>query len=251
VTDLFHRNRKDSGEIAFISQRDVVLANDNRRHSHRQESSQILHQQLIEKHASGLPVELILTHGHVDHVLSANQFETVYMNRKDDATLPKSVNPSSFKNIESGDTFDLGGTTLKAYSLPGHTVCSMVFICAEKLLLFTGDAVGTQSSKGGLWLQLPGCLYVDEYQAVLKDFIAKTKGTYDSILTGHNAGPVGPTYLDYMVVATQKVIDQGDAALVPSVRPAGIKMVVYGNNDDPFAASINVNPNHLLSGKQK
>jgi hypothetical protein len=51
-----------------------------------------------------------------------------------------------------------------------------------------------------------------------------------------------------MVLAAQKVIDQGEAALVPSIRPAGIKMVSYGEANDPFAASINVNPNHLLSG---
>jgi hypothetical protein len=63
---------------------------------------------------------------------------------------------------------------------------------------------------------------VNEYQAVLKDFLAKTKGEHDSILTGHNAGPVGPKYLEYMVLAAQKVIDRGDAALVPSVRPADI-----------------------------
>jgi hypothetical protein len=91
---------------------------------------------------------------------------------------------------------------------------------------------------------------VDEYQAVLKDFIAKTQGQFDSILTGHNAGPVGPKYLDYMILAAQKVIDQGEAALVPSIRPAGIKMVVYGDANDPFAASINVNPDHVLSGKK-
>jgi hydroxyacylglutathione hydrolase len=206
---------------------------------------------VVDKHAGGLPVELILTHGHADHVLSANQFQTVYMNRKDDGSLPKTVNASSFKDIKTGDVIDFGGITLKAYELPGHTPGSMVFLCPEKRILFTGDAVGTQSDQGGLWLQLPGCLYVDEYQAVLKDFIARTAGQYDSILTGHNAGPVGAKYLDYMVLAAQKVMDQGEAALVPSVRPAGIKMVVYGEANDPFAASINVNPNHVLSGKGK
>jgi glyoxylase-like metal-dependent hydrolase (beta-lactamase superfamily II) len=127
----------------------------------------------------------------------------------------------------------------------------MVILSPEKRLLFTGDAVGTQSNQGGLWLQLPGCLHVDEYQAVLKDFMAKTTGQYDSIFTGHNAGPVGPKYLDYMVLAAQKVIDQGEAALVPSVRPTGIKMVVYGEANDPFAASINLNPNHLLSDRKR
>ena len=54
-----------------------------------------------------------------------------------------------------------------------------------------------------------------------------------------------------MVLAAQKVIDQGNAALVPSVRPTGIKMVVYGEDNDPFAASSNLNPNHVLSGNKK
>jgi len=206
---------------------------------------------VVEKHSDGLPIELIITHGHVDHALSANQFKTVYMNRKDDGILPKQVDPSSFKDIKTGDVLDFGGVTLKAYALPGHTPGSMVFVCPEKRLLFTGDAVGTQSSQGGLWLQLPGCLYVDEYQAVLKSFIAQTNGQYSSLLTGHNAGPVGTKYLDYLVLAAQKVIDQGEAALVPSIRPTGIKMVSYGDANDPFAASINVNPNHVLSGKTR
>jgi hypothetical protein len=54
-----------------------------------------------------------------------------------------------------------------------------------------------------------------------------------------------------MVLAAQKVIDQGDAALVPSVRPTDIKMVVYGDDNDPFAASINLNPGHVLSSASK
>jgi hypothetical protein len=117
-------------------------------------------------------------------------------------------------------------------------------------LPFTGDAVGTQSSQGGLWLQLPGCLYVDEHQKVLRSFIAQTNGQYSSLLTGHNAGPVGPKYLDYLVLAAQKVMDQAEEALLQSIRPTGITMVSYGDANDPFAASINVNPNHVLSGKK-
>ena len=206
---------------------------------------------LVEKHSGGLPIELIITHGHADHAFSAGQFGKVSMNRKDAGILPKNVDPSSFKDIRPGDLFDFGGITLRAFDLPGHTPGSMVFISPEKRLLISGDAVGTQSNQGGLWLQLPGCLYVDEYHAVLRDFIAKTTGQVDWILTGHNAVPVGPKYLDYLVLAAQKVIDQGDAALVPSIRPTGIKMVVYGEANDPFAASINVNPEHLLSSQKK
>jgi hypothetical protein len=80
----------------------------------------------VEKQAGGLPVELIITHGHADHAFSAGQFKTVYLNRKENGILPKNVDPSSFKDIRPGDLFDLGGTTLRAYDLPGHTPGSMV-----------------------------------------------------------------------------------------------------------------------------
>ena len=75
---------------------------------------------------------------------------------------------------------------------------------------------------------------------------------YASFILGegiwHIENTVHETYRNSMYL---KVIDQRDAALIPSIRPTGIKMVSYGDANDPFAASINVNPNHVLSGKTK
>jgi glyoxylase-like metal-dependent hydrolase (beta-lactamase superfamily II) len=98
-----------------------------------------------------------LTHGHGNHIGQANQFSTIFFPQKD-AGSKLSFDVSTSIPLIGGQKIDLGGVTLKAYSLPGHTIGSMVFISPEKRLLFTGDAVGTQSSKGGLWLQLPGSL---------------------------------------------------------------------------------------------
>jgi hypothetical protein len=63
--------------------------------------------------------------------------------------------------------------------------------------------------------------------------------------------PLGAKYPGSPVLATQKVLDHGEAAFVPSLRTPGIRMAVKGNEDDPAAASINRDPKLLLSGNKK
>ncbi|TCL57699.1 putative peptidase [Hydrogenispora ethanolica] len=203
--------------------------------------------------AGGLPVAVVLTHGHPDHVGQADQFHQVYLSRKDDAVAVSisNVDPSRYIDINEGDVMDLGGRALKVLSFPGHTPGSIVLLDETNRLLFTGDAVGTQSARGGLWLHLAGCPYIDEYLATLKTVRAKIDGKYDLLLTGHNQKAVAPQYLDYLQAAAQKLVDQGEAALVPSLRPTGLKMVVHGDDSDPNAASIIVNPEHLFSPQRK
>lgn len=48
----------------------------------------------------------------------------------------------TYHNIENGDVFDLGGITVKAIHVPGHTLGAMVFYCEADNILCTGDAVG-------------------------------------------------------------------------------------------------------------
>ena len=106
---------------------------------------------------TNLPVELLITHGHVDHANGAAMFESVYMNHADDeiyrkrraieeraaymenalgaksgscldAPFVKPDEPERFKNLEDGMVFDLGGLHARVYSLPGHTAGSMVVL---------------------------------------------------------------------------------------------------------------------------
>ncbi|MBE5917939.1 MAG: MBL fold metallo-hydrolase [Pseudobutyrivibrio ruminis] len=117
------------------------------------------------------PIICIVTHGHPDHVGGAALFDEVYMNNKDawilDWALPlekrlsdmdefssnnkllrieAEKNPVicenlTYKNMEDGDVFDLGGITLKMYKLPGHTPGSLAAYCDEEKIAFASDAI--------------------------------------------------------------------------------------------------------------
>lgn len=130
---------------------------------------------VVEK-LTNLPICVVNTHGHLDHTGGNDQFEQVYINYKD---LPvylwyqsvekkkfiekfkkdygKDIDkiwPPSFDEVQymarksrkllplsDGQIFDLGGRTVTAYFLPGHTVGSTVFFDSRSSLLFAGDDI--------------------------------------------------------------------------------------------------------------
>lgn len=120
------------------------------------------------------PLTVVCSHGHDDHVLGCSQFPEAYLNFADYDLCMKNDNPeqlekqilarresvpnidelvdreeyykTSFQNtkflpLQDGDVFDLGGITLKAYPIPGHTKGSTALYCPEKKAIFTGDVM--------------------------------------------------------------------------------------------------------------
>lgn len=118
------------------------------------------------------PVTCLITHPHPDHLGASVQFDEIYMNPLDDSILTWALpvekrisdanmrcahNPPlleamkteitdcsgfSYKALHDNDCFDLGGTRVRALSVPGHTAGSMAFHCEEDDVLFAGDAIG-------------------------------------------------------------------------------------------------------------
>ena len=158
------------------------------------------------------PITVILTHGHVDHASGAAAFDEVYINHLDDAVYAEhnqfavrqgfieSQNPDGFANLEESDyvaqrdaadykslddgaEFDLGGTTLVAYSAAGHTQGSMAILFKEQRILMTGDAANQST-----FLFDQYTLGITSYQKSMEELDAKTSGLYDKVLLSHGSG---------------------------------------------------------------
>lgn len=123
------------------------------------------------------PIELILTHAHIDHFHHMDEFDTVYMSHEElklgeqilrDMMAGKDLDLANTIHISTGDTVELGGCTLEICHIPGHTPGSVAVYDARDKILFTGDAIG---SGCGVWMQLPGSSSLKEYEQSLLSFM--------------------------------------------------------------------------------
>jgi glyoxylase-like metal-dependent hydrolase (beta-lactamase superfamily II) len=168
----------------------------------------------IKEYVDGLtrlPYDVVLSHGHIDHLGGSFLYPCVYMNHKDipvfkehsdkdkrDKSLQNILRVHSFPEddyapvkeieilpLENGHLFDLGGLTIEAIKAPGHTPGSMCFLLREKRILFTGDACNTFT-----FLFLEDSLPIQEYQKTV-GILLDRGDEYDRVLLSHGT-PVVP-----------------------------------------------------------
>ncbi|MDD3795099.1 MAG: MBL fold metallo-hydrolase [Lachnospiraceae bacterium] len=152
-----------------------------------------------------LPLILILTHGHVDHLGGAMSVKKRYLSRLDwelaeeygsyevrkahllrrpeDGVKIEDIMPEQvcgFEPLEDEQEFDLGGIHLKALPLPGHTPGSMAVLHEEERVLLLGDACNTLT-----FLFLPASSTVEAYEKTLQNFWEKWSDAFDHVIFSH------------------------------------------------------------------
>lgn len=115
------------------------------------------------------PLVLAVTHAHLDHMFHADEFETIYMSRREltvesDVLEHMTGGKRNFLekaiDIWTDSVIDLGDNSLEVCGVPGHTPGTVVFLEKKNNLLFTGDAIG---SGYGVWLQVLGAVPLATY----------------------------------------------------------------------------------------
>jgi hydroxyacylglutathione hydrolase len=196
---------------------------------------------------TSLPLIVVNTHGHIDHITGNGQFAEVYISDEDKVTTTepwtegdrasflnhffsgeRPVTPpagflpeqwgarvaGSIKPVRSGQIFDLGGRQLEALAIPGHTPGCMAFLERQTRVLFVGDAI-----LGGVWMQLDESLTLREYRQSLQRVLA-CREAFDWMYSGHNLTPFPTTDLDGFVDGIDRILS-GELVGVPEHTFAG------------------------------
>ena len=176
-----------------------------------------------------LPIVVLNSHTHNDHVGGNWQFETVYgmdtdftrtnaMGSRQDAqdelgpemicgSLPKGFDSKAYATrpwkisrfLHDHDKIDLGGRTLEVLSTPGHTPDAISLLDRAHGLLFTGDTY----YPAPIWLYRPET-NLDEYVASVKN-LALLAPQIKLVLGQHNVPFAEPSVLPRLVVAIEAV----------------------------------------------
>ena len=183
--------------------------------------------ELCRQLTGGLPLDLAVTHGHPDHIAQIPNFLAagcrVYLPHADfssAASFGLALPREQLSDIKSGVILDLGGASLEAYTVPGHTPGSVVLLDRANGDLFSSDAFGSNRRyvPDSAFLQLTegsaeSCL------RELRRFRTSARGCLKRIYTGHNDEVLdAESYLGCLEKALEKGVTQGDSALVPSLR---------------------------------
>ncbi|MCL2057214.1 MAG: MBL fold metallo-hydrolase [Oscillospiraceae bacterium] len=193
------------------------------------------------------PYDVILGHGHLDHVNGAYQFDKVYMHEGDfdlcrlhtsrpyrenlvkafagtNTDAPPEFDREAYlasgepnlEKLEIGRVFDLGGLSIEIVDMIAHTQGSIGLLVREKRVLLVSDA-----ANGHVWL-------FTEETLPLKDYVEMLERTYSSVpfdtfFIGHDDAPLPKSdFVKYISAAKAVSMEKSvpyETAYLPELKP--------------------------------
>jgi glyoxylase-like metal-dependent hydrolase (beta-lactamase superfamily II) len=175
---------------------------------------------------TSLPLTVINTHGHPDHVGANYQFGAILANRADfpaiesmatpellkpyagmlggavvlqDEQFRENVRPLELRAVREGDAIDLGGRQIEVIETPGHTPGEIVLLDKQQKLLFAGDNDNTL-----VWLHLSQCLPLEVYLKSLEK-VQSRSSEFTMLLPGHG-GPIDRDFVAEQITCVKSIL---------------------------------------------
>lgn len=168
----------------------------------------------IVRTLTNLPLVVVNTHGHCDHIYGNVFFDEAWMHPADNALAAahfamreQGEEPCPFRPLTIGQRFDLGGGAVaEIVALPGHTAGSIGVLDRRRRLLFSGDGLNPH-----IWMQLEESLPVAALRDTIVKLLTEHGEAIDSLLTGHAKDYVPISLLEDMLRGCEELL-RGEGA---------------------------------------
>ena len=167
----------------------------------------------VTRSLTDLPVTVVNTHGHGDHILGNVYFDEAWLHPADFALhdtffgyakeeMDKhGLKPCPLKALEIGQFFDLGGVQLEVVDLKGHTAGSIGLLDKAARIIYTGDGLNTH-----LWMQLDHSLPISTMLDTFRKLKAEHGADFDHVAHGHAKELRGKEILDWMIQGCEDIL---------------------------------------------